>query len=150
MPKLSQKCQYALRTVFELARRLGQGPTSVSDIAERQAIPPRFLELIVKELRQAGVVRSRRGVRGGYTLSIEPGQLTIGQIICLFEGPVGPVDGTDCGGQRFCPLQGTCVFAETWRQARVAMSGVYDTTTFQDLLDRQAARDRSDVTDYSI
>ena len=69
---LSRKCQYALRALFELARRSNKGPARSADIAKAQGIPPNFLELILKELRQADWVRSFRGVRGGYVLAIAP------------------------------------------------------------------------------
>lgn len=69
---VSQKCQYALRAVFELARRRGEKPTSIREIAEAQAIPAKFLELILTQLRKGGLVESRRGIHGGYLLAVWP------------------------------------------------------------------------------
>ena len=63
---LTQKCQYAMRAVFELAKREGRGPVKINEIAEAQAIPQRFLENILNQLRQGGVVESRRGKEGGW------------------------------------------------------------------------------------
>ena len=89
--QLSQKCQYAIRAVFQLAKEHGGGPIKIADVAEAQAIPPRFLELILGELKQGGFTESRRGKRGGYLLARPPAQITVGDIIRFVEGPLGPV-----------------------------------------------------------
>ena len=73
---ISQKCQYAVRAILELARSFGKGPIKVARIAARQDIPPRFLEAILNELRQGGFVQSLRGAQGGYLLLIPPDQIT--------------------------------------------------------------------------
>ena len=87
MMQVSQKTRYALRAVFELAKRYGQGPVRISDIAEKQAIPPRFLEGILNQLRQAGLLRSVRGARGGYELAEQPARLSVGDICLLYTSP---------------------------------------------------------------
>ena len=71
---VSLKCQYGLRALFELARRAGNGPTRIQEIAEAQAIPPRFLENILNQLRRGGFVESRRGKAGGFVLARPAGQ----------------------------------------------------------------------------
>ena len=88
---ISQKCQYALRSVFELAKRHGEGPTSIREIARAQAIPPKFLELILTELRKGGFVESRRGIHGGYLLPVPPKTVFAGEIIRFVDGPIAPV-----------------------------------------------------------
>ncbi len=134
MPKLmSQKCEYGLRIVLELTGRLGQGPVSVSEIATAQAIPQRFLELIVKELREGGVVRSYRGAKGGYTLVGDPGKLTVGRIVRLLDGSLSPMNCPPCGGSKLCLLQDSCVLAEVWCQAEQVLGGLYDSITFAEL-----------------
>jgi Rrf2 family cysteine metabolism transcriptional repressor len=79
--QISQKCQYALRAVFELAVRTKEGPIKVGVIAEAQAIPTRFLEVILNQLKRGGFVESRRGNAGGYALAKSPAELTMGDII---------------------------------------------------------------------
>ena len=134
MPKLmSQKCEYGLRILLELTSRQGQGPISVSEIAISQAIPQRFLELIIKELREAGVVRSYRGAKGGYTLAGDPKDLTIGRIVRLLDGSLNPMDCGPCGGDRPCALQGNCVLADIWRRAEAVLGGLYDSVCFAEL-----------------
>ena len=147
---LSQKCQYALRAIFELSKRHGEGPISVAQIADAQAIPPRFLLLILGQLRQAGFVESRRGVQGGYMLAGEPGVLTVGDIIRFMEGPLSPVRCIGAEGATRCPLSGRCAFMGLWDRAKQAVADVYDTTTFRDLLDEELASADRYVASYCI
>lgn len=147
---ISQKCQYALRAVFELAKRDGTGPTTVAEIAEAQAIPPRFLELILGQLRQGGFVESRRGVRGGYLLAAPRQSLSVAEIIRFVDGPIGPVRCVVGSKDTDCPLHGNCAFMGMWRRARDAIAEVYDETTFQDLMDEEQASARGFVASYCI
>jgi len=135
---ISQKCQYALRAIFELAKRNGQGPVKVAEIAKAQAIPPRFLEVILNQLKQAGFVASQRGNEGGYLLVRAPEDLTVGDVIRFMQGPVAPVGCVEDEprGDR-CPLYEDCVFLPMWEEVRKAILQVYDNTTFQDLLDQE-------------
>jgi Rrf2 family cysteine metabolism transcriptional repressor len=134
--QISQKCQYALRAVFELARRAREAPVKVGDIAEAQAIPPRFLEVILNQLKGGGFVESRRGASGGYFLARSPDELTMGEIIRFVEGPFKPVSCTVGDSAERCPLYGECVFLDVWEEAGKAMSDVFDGTTFRDLIKR--------------
>ncbi len=144
---ISQKCQYGLRAVFELSLRKGFGPTKIGEIAKAQAIPMKFLELILGELKHGGFVESRRGVNGGYMLALEPDQLTAGQIITYIDGPVMPVKCVAAGGASECSLK-NCVFMDMWTRARDAVAEVYNGTTFQDLVDKRQAE--SYVSDFCI
>ena len=146
---LSQKCQYALRAVFELAKRGDHIPVSGQEIAEAQAIPPRFLLLILGQLRQGGFVASRRGVRGGYMLAAAPDELSVGDIIRFMEGPLEPVK---CIGGRgaACPLRGGCAFLGLWQRAKEAVRQVYDSTTFADLLREERIYTAGRGVDYCI
>lgn len=134
---LSQKCQYAVRATFELAKRYGQGPVRVWEIAQAQAIPPRFLEVILVQLKQGGFVESRRGNEGGYLLRKEPQRLTVGEVIRFVEGPQSPVSCTAGSQNEPCSLAGGCVFLPMWERARKAAEDVYNGTTFQDLVEEE-------------
>ena len=148
---VSQKCQYALRAVFELAKRIESGPVKASDIADAQAIPLRFLEVILNQLKQGGFVESQRGSRGGYSLSRSPRRLTVGEVIRFIDGPIAPVVCTSKGALSGCPLLGNCVFLPMWQKVEHAISEVYDNTTFQDLVDQEAlAAAGGYVPSYSI
>jgi Rrf2 family cysteine metabolism transcriptional repressor len=148
---VSQKCQYAIRAIFELSRRQGQGPVKISEIAEEQAIPLRFLQVILNQLRHAGFVESRRGAEGGYLLSRRPDRMTVGEIVKFIEGPMVPVA---CMTSRKlaeeCSLQGKCVFTRMWERAAKATSDVYDRTSFQNLVDDKIRMEKASSFTYSI
>jgi Rrf2 family protein len=148
--QISQKCQYAVRAMFELAKRVGAGPVKVGDIADVQAIPPRFLEAILNQLRKGGFVESWRGAAGGYALVRAPHKITLGEIIRFVEGPINPVACMVGSTDNKCPLHGDCVFLEVWEDAEKAMATVFDQTTFQDLIDRQASKSTSFESMFSI
>lgn len=147
---LSQKCQYALRAVFELARHYGKGPVKIGGIAAAQAIPPRFLEVILGQLKQGGFVDSRRGASGGYELRRSPGDLAVGEVIRFIEGPLGPVTCLTGQDQENCRLRGNCVFLGMWERAQEAIAKVYDSTTFGGLVEEDRRRQRDYVSSYAI
>jgi len=150
---LSQKCQYALRAVFEVAKRHGEGPIKIDAIAKAQAIPPRFLAAILNQLKQGGFVQSRRGSEGGYFLARPAHNLSVGEVIRFVEGPVAPVVCVTSEGTESCPLRGACVFMSMWKEAQEAVENVYDNTSLQDLIDREAemsAQDQMCVPMYYI
>lgn len=144
---VSLKCQYALRAVFELALRTTQPPARIADIAAAQAIPPHFLENILNELKRAGLVRSFRGKYGGYELAGSPEQLSVGDVVRCIEGPMLNA-GCVTEPNLSCPYHGTCVFMPMWQRLEEAITGVYDTTSFADLVNRH--RRQSFVADYVI
>jgi len=148
--QISQKAQYALRATFELARNAGNGPVKTAAIAQAQAIPLRFLEIILHELRRAGFVQSRRGSHGGYLLSRDPKALAVGEILSFIEGPTDLVDCGFANGDGGCPFAPDCAFMPLWEEVRRAVDGVYDSTTFQDLLDGEENKDRKAGIHYSI
>jgi Rrf2 family protein len=137
--------------MFELAKRHGQGPVKISEVAEAQAIPLRFLQVILNQLRGGGFVESKRGAEGGYLLSRQPDRITVGEIIQFMEGPIVPVAcmaGGKAGGK--CAMQGHCAFIGMWERAAKAMSSVYDGTNFQNLVDNHSRERNASSFSYSI
>jgi len=106
-------------------------------VAEAQAIPTRFLENILNELKRGGYVRSVRGRAGGYVLARAPGKITVGEIIRFIQGPLLPVQCMFSEHRGQCPLEGKCPYLPMWQRAHQALTQVYDTTTFADLLEAQ-------------
>jgi Rrf2 family cysteine metabolism transcriptional repressor len=147
---VSQKCQYALRAIFELAKSRRAQPTPAPEIAGAQAIPAKFLELILAELKHGGFVESRRGMRGGYLLLGRPDRVTVGDVIRFVDGPVGPVRCVSGAEEADCPLYGDCAFMGMWSRARDALNQVFDGTTFQDLIDEGLSPGGQYVADYCI
>ncbi|MEG1641676.1 MAG: Rrf2 family transcriptional regulator [Synergistaceae bacterium] len=132
---ITQKCQYALRAIYELARHADEGPLKIGTIAEAQNIPVRFLENILSGLKNIGLVDSARGKDGGYFLLKSAEKITIGEIIRFIQGPLGPVECTTRTDEE-CNFIDDCVFRPLWDKARIALEQVYDGTTMQDLLDK--------------
>ena len=91
MTTLSRKARYALRALYALANDESGGPVLIADLAEREHIPHKFLELILLELRNAGILRSKKGKGGGYALARPPREVTLGQIIRVVDGPLAPI-----------------------------------------------------------
>jgi Rrf2 family iron-sulfur cluster assembly transcriptional regulator len=95
--KLSNKGRYAIRALFDIAYFGGGQSTQARDIAERQGIPPRFLEQIFQDLKRAGIVGSKRGPQGGYSLSGDANTVRLGDVIRALEGSLSLTDGDDAG-----------------------------------------------------
>ncbi|GAB6909380.1 Transcriptional regulator, BadM/Rrf2 family [Desulfosarcina cetonica] len=135
---VTQKKQYALRAIFELAKQQGEEPVKTASIAEAQSIPLRFLEVIMGQLKRAGLVESKRGFFGGYTLLQPPDQIRVGDIFRLLDQEDNADACMACASKGNCPFLGGCVFMALWDRAQQAMDAVYDQTTIQALLDQEA------------
>lgn len=132
MRTLSKKTQYTLRALYSLARSYGQGPTLIARIAKEEAIPQDFLENILLYLKKEGLVESKKGKGGGYSLALPPERVTIGSVIRLIEGPLAPLPCAsetayrkcdECVDDRFC---GTRM---VMRQVRDATAAILDRTS---------------------
>src|SRR5258708_37427654 len=88
---LSKKSKYALKALMVLAKEYGQGPVLISDVAQREGIPRKFLELILLELKNQGILQSKKGKGGGYFLNREPRMISSGHIISILDGPIAPL-----------------------------------------------------------
>ena len=122
----SVKGEYALQAIFDLASQRPGEPVRIADIARRQKIPQKFLELILASLKQAGFVESRRGAEGGYLLARAPDSLTVGEVLRHIDG------ASQAKGRS--RRKGETPFTDLWGQVEQAVSSVIDKTTFGDLL----------------
>jgi Rrf2 family protein len=120
MLSITTKSPYALRALTELGRLGGSGPVPIAELARRREIPVQFLEQLFAVLRRAGVLRSQRGVKGGYSFAREPNEITVLEIVELLDGAFG----ADSDG----------VFAE----AATAARAVLEQTTVADVIEREA------------
>ena len=132
MRQLSKRTQYSLRALYALARRYGGGPVLIAELAEREAIPRKFLEQILLSLKSSGLVESRKGKGGGYALARPPDKITVADVIRLMEGPLAPLP---CASETRFRKCDECVDIETcstriiMREVRDAMSDILDSTT---------------------
>ena len=140
MIRTHKKEQYALRAMLELAKQRGRGPIKISDIAAAQAIPLRFLEVILSQLKASGFVNAKRGYYGGYYLLRPPEQITVGDVLRFMQGDEDPAHRVSCMSKSECPFKCDCAFVPMWTKLNEAVFKIYDETSFQDLLDNERPR----------
>ncbi|MBM7554661.1 cysteine metabolism transcriptional regulator CymR [Thalassobacillus pellis] len=124
--KISTKGRYGLTIMIELAKRYGEGPISLKQIAREKGLSEHYLEQLVAPLRNASLVKSVRGAYGGYMLTKAPHEITAGDVIRVLEGPITPVEGIEDEEPAKQAL---------WKRVRDAVKEVLDTTTLEDLKD---------------
>ncbi|WP_243386219.1 cysteine metabolism transcriptional regulator CymR [Bacillus kexueae] len=122
--RISTKGRYGLTIMIELAKRYGEGPTSLKSIAQTHNLSEHYLEQLIAPLRNARLVKSIRGAYGGYILADDPRNITAGDIIRVLEGPITPVEGIEDEEPAKRHL---------WIKIRDAIKDVLDNTTLEDL-----------------
>lgn len=132
--KISTKGRYALRLMLDLAVNSQGAAISLRDVARRQEISDKYLEQIVIRLSRAGLVRSVRGAGGGYLLTRNAEEYTVGEILRVLEGNLAPVSCAD--GSSCCDRAAQCVTVDVWREIQAAVDRVVDNLTLADLVRR--------------
>ena len=130
-----KKSQYALRAIYELAKRKDNQPIKISEIASAQGIPRRFLEVILNQLKKSGIVASKRGFYGGYFLTKSAKHVSVGDVLRFLEKEQNPSNCIACVSKQACPFIDQCAFSLLWRKVTTAAFDIYDDTSMQDLLD---------------
>ncbi|ACD96644.1 RrF2 family transcriptional regulator [Trichlorobacter lovleyi] len=139
--RLSTKSRYGLRALFDIAYHTGTAPAQIQDISRRQLISPRYLEQIFQNLKKAGILKSKRGPQGGYTLARTPDQITVLEVIRATEQDALLVD---CAGQgkktrrrkNECPFEGNCVTQTVWKDANDLLAELFGKLTLETLCQR--------------
>jgi Rrf2 family protein len=139
---ISVKGEYALQAIFDLASQPAGEPVRIAEIARRQRIPQKFLELILASLKQGGFVESRRGAEGGYLLARPAESITVGEVLRFVEGPAQ--------GKGRNRKQAETPFSVMWQDVDRAISGIVDRTTFADLLRGWTERQNRYVLNWEI
>ncbi len=135
--KVSTRGDYASRALLSLALRAGDSePTSVRDIAERTGLPQPYLEQILLALKGAGLVRSKRGVGGGYVLARRADEITLGQIVSAVDGPIAVGDFGQPHENGACDHEGQCVLLQVWAEVGEHMRGHLEAFTLADMVGR--------------
>lgn len=139
---ISQKAKYALRALLVLARAPAGTPVLISEIATSQAIPKKFLEQILLDLRNRGIVVSRRGKLGGYSLLKHPSEVTFGQVLRLIDGPIAPLPCLSRTAYRRCSdcqSESNCEIRRVFTAVAEATREVLDRTTIADAISEKRA-----------
>jgi Rrf2 family protein len=125
--------------MLDLALHYGEGPILVKDIARRQYISERYLEHLLISLKAAGMVRSARGTRGGFSLAKPPSQTKLSEIIAALEGSMAPSECVDV--PEAYPRATLCAVYDVWVEVKAAISSILESTTLQDLVERQVRKE---------
>jgi len=148
--RLSTKGRYGLIAMVDLAVHASEGCVSLSSIAERQHISEHYLEQLFSLLRKAGLVKSTRGVNGGYLLAYEPNQITAGDILRALEGSLAPVDCIHENTHERCEMNEACVTRTVWKQVYDCINEVIESVTLKDLADDYVNMKNNDFLMYYI
>jgi len=142
---LSRKSKYGLKALLMLAEDANRGPVLVSELAERDAIPKKFLEAILLELKRRGVVQSKKGKGGGYFLRRKASEITFGEVIRALDGPLAAVPCVsetaymECAE---CVDEATCGVRIAMKEVRDATANILDRTTLADVNKQRARKAR--------
>ncbi len=132
---ISTKGRYALRVMLDLAEHGKENYVSLKDVAQRQNISMKYLEMIVAVLNKGNMVKSQRGKAGGYQLSKMPSEYTVGEIIQLTEKTLAPVMCLEENADT-CQRAGECVTLPLWKKLDSMINGYLNSVTLEDLLQR--------------
>ena len=152
---LSKKTKYALKALVALAKHRPEELVMIGQLAEQERIPKKFLELILLELKNRGILKSRQGKGGGYALAKQPSSIKVGEVIRLIEGPLAL---TPCVSQSAyekcdeCLDENICGIRSIMKDVREVMSKLLDGTSLADLIDReeQSAQEQFAVPNFQI
>ena len=131
--KLSTRSRYGARILVDLARNHGRGPVQIGEISKRQDISVKYLEQLIRPLKQAKLVTSVRGPKGGHLLAKKPKEITLGQIVRLFEGQSELVECIS--NPEKCSMSDDCQVRLAWGDATRVLYEKLDSTTIADLVE---------------
>ena len=142
--KVSTRGDYASRALLSLALHAEDpGPTSVKDVADRTGLPQPYLEQILLALKGAGLVRSKRGVGGGYVLARKPDDITLAQIVSAVDGPIVAGDFGLPHENGACEHEGQCVLLAVWESVGEHMRKHLNSFTLEDMVKRARGGDEA-------
>ncbi len=150
---ISKKTKYALNALIYLALQDKNGPVLISEIAKSEKISRKFLELILLNLKNHGILQSKKGKGGGYFFRQSPAEIIIGRVIRILDGPLAPVS---CVSQtayhrcKECQDENTCGIRAVMKDVRDAITDILDKTTLQDVMERSVSLNQMKIHNYSI
>lgn len=142
--KLTTKTRYGVRALFDMAYHAGTLPVQVKDISRRQEISPRYLEQIFQVLKKAGLLHSKRGPQGGYSLARPPAEITLLDIITATEGRIALLDCSEEGVEKngkatACERMNHCVTQSLWAEAGQHLEAYFASVSLKDICDKARA-----------
>lgn len=146
--KLSTKIRYGARAMLELASHYGEGPIELKEIARKQDISIKYLEQVIIPLRTAGLVKSLRGSKGGYSLGKPPSAICLNDVVETLEGPMNLVDCI--GDPSACKRSLACVTRDIWGEVSAALQGVLKSITLEEMVRRRIEKEKGGSQAYQI
>ena len=134
--KLSKKGDYALRAMIELSLNYEKGSVQIHTISQKEKIPQKFLEQILLELKKAGLLRSKRGIGGGYSLIKPPKEITLAEVIRIIDGPLAPLGCVSTWAHVSCPEEKNCGLQSVMLDVRNAIAKILEGITFFEICKR--------------
>jgi Rrf2 family protein len=146
--KISTKIRYGARAMLELASRYGEGPIELKEIAKKEDISLKYLEQVINPLRAAGLVKSTRGAKGGYSLAKPPSEICLYDVVETLEGPLNLLECLL--DPNTCQKVQSCVTRDIWKEISDAISKIFYSATLEDMVNRKKAKEGNDSSMYQI
>ncbi len=134
--KISRKGEYALKAMIYLSLNYGRGAVQIQEISENEKIPKKFLEQILLSLRKAGLLQSKQGMGGGYSLSKSPREISLAQVIRIIDGPLAPLGCVSKWAHVKCPLEKKCKLQKVMLEVRNVIAKILENINFEDMCER--------------
>jgi Rrf2 family protein len=134
--------------MLQLAAHYGEGPVELKEIAKKESISAKYLEQVIIPLRTAGLIKSIRGSKGGYSLAKPPSEICLNDVIEILEGPI---DLVEClGNPKTCQKSPSCVTREIWLEVSDALCRIFRSITFEEMASRKREKEGTSVQTYQI
>jgi Rrf2 family protein len=146
--KISTKIRYGTRAMLELAFHYGEGPIELKEIAKKENISIKYLEQVIIPLRTAGLVKSMRGSKGGYSLAKPPSEIVLNDLIEILDGPVNLIECLK--DPKICQKTPLCVTRDIWKEVSDAINRIFNSITLQDMINRKREKDGQAPSMYQI
>ena len=146
--KISTKIRYGARAMLELASHYGEGPIELKEIAKKENISLKYLEQVINPLRAAGLVKSIRGSKGGYSLAKPPSDICLYDVVETLEGPLNLLECLR--DPKVCQKVPSCVTRDIWEEVSEAISKIFYSVTLEEMVNRKRDKEERHSPMYQI
>ena len=146
--KISTKIRYGARAMLELAYHYGEGPIELKEIAKKENISLKYLEQVINPLRAAGLVKSIRGSKGGYSLAKPPSDICLYDVVETLEGPLNLLECLR--DPKVCQKVPSCVTRDIWEEVSEAISKIFYSVTLEEMVNRKRDKEERHSPMYQI
>jgi Rrf2 family cysteine metabolism transcriptional repressor len=137
--KISTKIRYGTRAILELASHYGEGPIELKEIAKRENISLKYLEQVIIPLRSAGLVKSVRGSKGGYSLAKQPSEICLNDLVEILEGPINLIECLR--DPKACQKSSFCVTRDIWKEVSETIYRIFHGITLEEMVNRKKEKE---------